>query len=203
MKFLEGYWRAMTERGVQKHIDKIDGLTEGFAVTDKLAQHFELSKDLFFRDGDAWADYHSKFGRNADIMSQMLYTVMNRSRMAALFSVLGPLPERGLMFIKSRLMRKLETGELNLGIRETADAMAKLSALDVNNGRRLIGTTIKQALNPEDGGISMALAEASGETFHPVNQTIASRMASCAQSSPWPLSAAPSCLPWPTPATCF
>jgi hypothetical protein len=177
MKFLEGYWRAMTERGVQKHIDKIDGLTEGFAVTDKLAQHFELSKDLFFRDGDAWADYHSKFGRNADIMSQMLYTVMNRSRMAALFSVLGPLPERGLMFIKSRLMRKLETGELNLGIREAADAMAKLSALDVNNGRRLIGTTIKQALNPEDGGISMALAEASGETFHPVNQTIASRMA--------------------------
>lgn len=176
-KFLDGYWRSLTEQGVSKHMDKIDGITEGFAVTDKLAHHFELSKDLFFRDGDAWASYHQQFGRNADVMSQMIYTIMNRSRMAALFSVLGPLPERGLMFIKSRLLKRLESGELNIGPRAMADAAMKLGALDVNNGRRIIGTTLKDALRPEDGGISMALAEASGESFHPVNQTLATRMA--------------------------
>lgn len=178
---LKEIYRSMIDRYEKRAVDQEAG-TELFRVDDDFHKRFEMGADMVFRDADAWLDYHSQFGSTMDPLHAMNSAVRQRGRAAAVFKLFGPMPVQGAMDMKNALADALR-GAIEkrpdgfvLDIPNKRVDLERLDAFDVRGGRRVQGDSLSRVLAPEDGGLSYAFAEFTGETFSPKDAGVAKVM---------------------------
>jgi len=147
-------------------------------VNDSAHFKFELGRDIVFKDGAAWRDYHADFGKTMDPLKGFMSDMSRRARAAAMFEIFGPHPALGAQLVKSELLGALQRAVdkspdgFVLDIPSASHDIARLLEFNPDPAQRLEAVKAMDFVSPKDGGLTMALAEIAGDTFNSKDKSL-------------------------------
>lgn len=123
--------------------DGLADLTPGARSGKKLANRRQESRFLVFKDGDAWIEYHERFGRR-DMFSAIFNHFERMAHDIALLKQFGPNPEHTYHVLRD-MIRKADAAD-ELAVTEKIGGLSHLDSLwDVATGKMEEGHSLRIA----------------------------------------------------------
>lgn len=129
----------------------------------------EHSRELVFKDVEAWIQYNRRFGEDS-VLGSVYETAQRSAEKLALLRHLGTRPEATITSLVDKRVRELRASKAGLD-KATLKEVGSLSRTDLDDGSGLIGRTWKVVSGQDRAPVNITMASIAGGVRQVVSMT--------------------------------